>query len=479
MKHINNTYIWTLIVLLFISCTKIENASFSGTMENDTPTNEINVVTIDEALQNLESFLSDVQFERTKSTSITFSSIETHYSNSAITKSGDLMPDAYLVNFENDEGYAVLGANTAITPIIAVVENGNTDWETLLSADESTDSIQEISDEPDILGPGIEPEQLVAISVKGALYGNNNENDSGSNSTTNVDETLPLLSTNYNFGQQVTYCHKNNGKFVTNGCAATAISMIVAYNKYPRMNVDNVSINFANRNTLDGSGIYYRFSDDYIYVQLNDYFTNSSSIPMTLTNDEMISLLQKIDSDITKDHGTPSVTAVKSFYRTRYKLISGIYYTLNNIIKNWNGTGTMPAAAVNGLEDLGYTDVDKTKKKELTSAQITTITNMLKAGKPVLMCGWSLGSLSESHYWVVDGIKKENGKTLIHCNWGWSGSSNGWFASDCIRSDSPVATKSSDANNGWNNIIVFSYNMSATTPSRTVNEFYNEHRVKY
>ena len=32
------------------------------------------------------------------------------------------------------------------------------------------------------------------------------------------------------------------------------------------------------------------------------------------------------------------------------------------------------------------------------------------------MCGWSLGSLSESHYWVVDGIKNENGNTLIHCN---------------------------------------------------------------
>ena len=131
------------------------------------------------------------------------------------------------------------------------------------------------------------------------------------------------------------------------------------------------------------------------------------------------------------------------------------------------------------FEDLGYTSVDKTKKKELTSAQITTITNMLKAGKPVLMCGWSLGSLSESHYWVVDGIKNENGNTLIHCNWGRSGSSNGWFASDCIRSDAPVSTKSSDANNGWNNIIVFSYNMSSTTPSRTINEFYNEHRATY
>ena len=256
--------------------------------------------------------------------------------------------------------------------------------------------------------------------------------------------------------------------------------MIVAYNKYPEMRVDNVSINYANRNTCDGFGIYYRFPDDGIYVQLSDYFKNSSSIPASLSNDDMISLLKKIDSDITKDHGNPtSITAASTFYRTRYKLISGIYYTLNNIIKNLDGTGTMPAAAVNGLEDLGYTSVDKTKKKELTSAQITTITNMLKAGKPILMCGWSLGSLSESHYWVVDGIKNANGNTLIHCNWGWSGSSNGWFVSDCIRSDSPVSTKSSDANNGWNNIIVFSYNMSSTTPSRTINEFYNEHRATY
>ena len=477
MKHIG-IYAWALILVLLASCTKSENMSFSELSECDTHTKKIEVITIDEALQNLEAFLSNVQFERTKSSKIKFSSIETHYTSSVATKSGELMPDAYLVNFEDDEGYAVLGANTTVTPIIAVVENGNTDWDSLLSPTEGQTQIEDSSDAADLLGSGIEPEQLVAMSVKGALYGNSSGNES--TSTTNSDEVLPLLSTNYNFGQQVTYCHKNNGKFVTNGCASTAISMIVAYNKYPEMRVDNVSINYANRNTRDGSGIYYRFPDDVIYVQLSDYFKNSSSIPASLSNDDMISLLKKIDSDITKDHGNPtSITAASTFYRTRYKLISGIYYTLNNIIKNWNGTGTMPAAAVNGLEDMGYTSVDKTKKKELTSAQITTITNMLKAGKPVLMCGWSLGSLSESHYWVVDGIKNENGNTLIHCNWGWSGSSNGWFASDCIRSDSPVSTKTSDANNGWNNIIVFSYNMSSTTPSRTINEFYNEHRATY
>ena len=50
-------------------------------------------------------------------------------------------------------------------------------------------------------------------------------------------------------------------------------------------------------------------------------------------------------------------------------LTSAVFYKLDNIIKRWNGTGTMPAAVVDGLEDLGYTNVSKVKKQGLSSGQ--------------------------------------------------------------------------------------------------------------
>lgn len=103
---------------------------------------------------------------------------------------------------------------------------------------------------------------------------------------------------------------------------------------------------------------------------------------------------------------------------------------------------------------------------------------MLYANKPVLMCGWSLWSLGESHYWVVDGIRRNSDETLIHCNWGHSGDYNGWFASDCIREDTPVSSKSSGTGNGWNHIIVFSYNKNYSVVN-SIREFYDEHRVTY
>lgn len=433
-------------------------------------------VTENEALQRLSAFLSETEMIKTKNgTGRTYSSVVPHYSDN------DSSPDAYLVNFDHDEGFAVLGANSRIAPIVAVVENGNTDWDKLLTLDDNDDTTQQSSfcDEssPDILGPGIPSNVLVSLCVRGALYGDDTEHVETRSGPYPI-EVLPLLSSNYNFGQNVTYCHKSNNKFVTNGCASTAIAMIFSYNGCPRMVVDNQYLSLSNCNSYDGQGYLYVFSDDVIYIRPEDYFTNSNAIPSTLTYSQKVELLTKIDPTVTNLHNLLSVSDNQSFPRTRYKLTSAIFYSLSNIIQNWTGTGTMPGAVVSGLTDLGYTNVSKTQDDYLNTTQILTIIDMLYANKPVLMCGWSLWSLGESHYWVVDGIRRNSDETLIHCNWGHSGDYNGWFASDCIREDTPVSSKSSGTGNGWNHIIVFSYNKNYSVVN-SIREFYDEHRVTY
>lgn len=473
------TQLLTLYVVVFLcgSCARNEHLC-------DLEISDARVISVDDALQNLNDFLSDVQMEKTKSGGErSVFSVETHYNDYHVTSTGESLPDAYLVNFANEEGFAILGANSAIAPVIAVVEDGNMDWKDILyphtkSSSRDVYNVYSNDLERELLGPGIDPDRLLSFCVQSALMGCHTESLETKSAYTT--EILPLMGGNHNFGQNVTYCHKNNNKFVTNGCASTAISMVMSYKKFPRMTVDKRLLSFDYYNIKDATGIYYGFSDDNIYINLQDYFTNSASIPVSLTTQQKLDLLQKIDPDVITDHGTPSVITDVSFYKTRYKVTSAVYYTLNNIIKNWTGTGTMPAAAVNGIEELGFVNVSKNQTRELNSEQIGIITEMLLKNMPVVICGWSLWSLSSSHYWVIDGIKNNSVETLIHCNWGHSGKYNGWFSSDCIRKNSPVETKTSDSSdNEWNNLIVFSYDVDNSNMYKTINVFYDEHRVTY
>lgn len=461
-----------------MSCSPSEK--ICNIINQDTIECDVSEVSVDEALHKLEIFLSDAQMTKTKSgIERKVSTIDVHYSTSQMTIDDVPMPDAYLVNFENEEGFAILGANSSIAPIIAVIEEGNTDWNNIFMPLTDYEPLSYASDNSDlrslILGPGVESELILPLCVESAMKGRSNQQI---NARSSAEVTTPLLDSTYNFGQNVTYCHKENKKFVTNGCASTAIAMIMAYKKFPRMVVDNNLLNFDNYNTKDAKGIRYRFSDDIIYLKLDDYFTNSSSIPTALTNQEKLDLLEKIDPTVIDSHGIPSVNDEIDYYRTRYKVTSAVYYTLDNSIRDWDGTGIVPNAVVNGLEDIGFSNVSKKQSRELNSEQIATITNMLLDKKPVLICGWSLWSLKKSHYWVIDGIKTNDDTILIHCNWGDNGKNTGWFASDCIRRDAQVEVKSSDSDNEWNNLVVFSYDVPGMVYLR-INTFYDEYRITY
>lgn len=467
-----------LSILLIISCVNVSDNLTVPRIEESVE----GIITQSEALKTLDEFLSETGMHKTKAGEIrTYSKVEPHFPDFK-TKGNDCNPDAYLVNFDNNQGFAILGAKTSVAPIIAVVEQGNTDWERLLPIQKLESLLMKSSKEEvdsDILGKGMTSEEIMTSCVIGALYGDTEVEyeDTKAGYTTNLG---PLMGNNYQFGQNVTYCHKGSNRFVTNGCASTAISMILAYNSYPPMVVDACHIDYTKCDTNDGMGYFFKFSDDRVFIKPEDYFKNAWLIPSALSDSQQLSLLNKVDANVISDHGTPSTYGMQPFYRTRYRLTSGVYYMLNCVINNWNGTGTMPDAAVSGLTDLGYTNVKKTKEKSLSSNQITTIISMLNNNKPVLMCGWSLFSLSSSHYWVVDGIRQNSSGTLICCNWGHSGYCDGWFSSDCIREETPIATKSAKkTGNGWNNIIVFSYDIPSTSTAVDIHDFFDNHRVTY
>lgn len=87
------------------------------------------IIPIETALSNLSLFLNESYSRSAEHCKI--KSIDTHYTEVSDSRGISEIPDAYFVNFEDNSGFAVLGANTAVDDIVLVVENGNIDASSL------------------------------------------------------------------------------------------------------------------------------------------------------------------------------------------------------------------------------------------------------------------------------------------------------------------------------------------------------------
>ena len=98
-----------------ISCSSNDKIEQPVNMER--VSNESTIIPVDEAIKTLNNFLADTKMIATKSGSQReIASIETHLSDSNKDDTKKSIPDAYLVNFKDEEGFAILGANTSIDP---------------------------------------------------------------------------------------------------------------------------------------------------------------------------------------------------------------------------------------------------------------------------------------------------------------------------------------------------------------------------
>lgn len=124
------------LAFLSASCPKDSSA-----LETDSAVNlecsSVQIVPLEDALATLGNFLKENEsgMSATRSGSPReFASVHAYYipesfeyktsTRSLCETRQDSIPDAYLVNFANDEGFAVLGANSAVADIVAVTEKG-------------------------------------------------------------------------------------------------------------------------------------------------------------------------------------------------------------------------------------------------------------------------------------------------------------------------------------------------------------------
>ncbi len=392
----------------------------------------------------------DQKGHQTKSAPRKISSITTIKSASASTKSGDKDNLAYLVNFEDNKGYALLSADRRADDILALSPEGNLDLSTIEqdyndgkipeaalfllenlenainlqieSAEEEYDKLLQSAMEKIDCGEDTKARVPVMIDRDDEFI------DKGPAVTTNVSDWStvssgsidPMVSVEWHQGAPFNnLCPRNtqNGKHSPTGCVATAIAQIMSYWQYP------ISYNWN---------------------ELNQYpLMDTTYTPQTVQS-EVARLMLNIGNGVHMNYGDQSASSISyapEFLRNNGYLNSGEYDDYS--------AARMLQSLYSGSPALMRGDDQKS----------TTYLNIF---------GWHINlrtSYSGGHAWVIDGALRQGQtttitrgntiisqttryRTLFHCNFGWGHfSCNGYYAStsfDASNGAGPVTRSCTD-----------------------------------
>lgn len=409
---------------------------------------DFHIIPQEDAIANLYSFMDEVEMNTRSGEGRVIKTVDSY----PVQTKGTDDVEAYIINFENNSGYAVLGARSDMTEIIAVTEKGNIDPVTLSIIDPPSvgDSlggripIGEIIPLDPIDGNGTETEiddltyndlynsqeddyyiggdveEFISQTItNGIKYRELNsmpsyglvspEAPEEGPENGNTSPILPMLETNW--GQSAPYnnfCKLIGDERRLVGCSCLAAGMIFAYNQYPTtLRVNGVTIDWDTISSVQS-------------------LTSSSPEPQIIHIPLMLASI---------------------FWKCDRMAASGWTLVTPNQIKKC-------------FMNMGYSNVQMLQANDYTDAMHTSTLAMLNSGKPVFISalGREPGSLwlFNGHSWVIDGSASD--RSMLHCNWGWRGTSNGYFSKDCFH---PVVGNSSYEYTYHFRVIT--YNFSGTT----------------
>lgn len=383
-----------LFLLLFLfACVREDDVPGANP---DTGSNRVShIVPIEDALSGLREILAPLQKDTRAGRSYAVKGVDVVATGGATRAAGasegtDTL--LYIVNFE-DDGYALLAADDRLEGVIALVDEGNISAEEFVASAAATTPVPEMGGLPDFSIPlrmlimryveNIEDEKEVGTPV---FY------------TPWYPEVLcqPLMKTKWN---QVwpfnIYCPVVNGQNCVAGCVAIALAQIAAYNQ----SVHNVGPDVLHEIALDWNGIRAYLSDP--------------------------------------DHTDPSPAALLVYAMGReVDMDYGLEKSSAEIKK-----------AARALSWLGYRMVFNHRYNVALVEEM-----VLERRLPVYIRGTAehTNGKTGGHAWVIDGYYRyRRDKTsddpskcvsytvfdtyyteLVHCNFGWGGSCNGYYIAD-------------------------------------------------
>ncbi len=310
----------------------------------------------------------------------------------------------YVINFEDGNGTAVLGADNRLEPVIAVIDSGYLNLEDFINPtffehclplsqlyDAETDEIYlgvnhtngthvatilnyvitsiQLYEDPDFSTPDMWP------GTGGSGY--------------EMYDISPLLNTAWGQGKPYNAKLNNNDA----GCTTIAAAQILTCNKDIPLNT-RFGVTRSSWKQLERKHFY----------ELPDN-NNNKNDSIYIWTDDMSTVIKGIADGI------------------------GVTY---NFLGS-GGTFATPKKVARYLKSIGYSSA-----KVHTKYDESEIILMLTHKKPVFIgalgsCVYTDEKKGSGHAWVIDGIKTRwdggGRKHLLHCNWGWNGDCDGYYIS--------------------------------------------------
>lgn len=415
MKKISILGLYCVLAIFSLCTCSKDHMPYSNSPAEDAQ--QIENIPIEDALSSLDRCLSHLYGPQTRAVAKVYDRSRIGIVGRSdifgpVTKSdcGTEIPDTllYVVNFENDNGYAVLSANTILSEsIFCITERGNMalDSNVLIvdlppniggNATRIVEDDREMTEEEieadTLYIAGLSPEeagttiqQLIISRIIVDIYNNDNSQVKPAEDVVNRPSTGPATNKygpylNTKWGQEEPFNKifiNNDDKPYPMGCVAIATGQIMVCNKYS----STMTFNGVECSWDDLESVWH-------YTTLNDY-----------TNDNA------------------------DYQATNFVYELGKKYNLN-INYDLDGSGAKPKNVKRTLKNFGYRNAklhcgfgENNQGKAISQ---------LKNGYPVFLS--RNRSNTKGHAWVLDGYYYDLYNSLFHVNWGWYGLADGYYA---------------------------------------------------
>lgn len=298
------------------------------------------------------------------------------------------VPDSllYLVNFNNENGFAVLSASKKLSEdIFCITESGSISVSDLITAADRLNQESQTRAEEDTseyfypIGIDIVPEIIVGSVILESVYGVMPEADTLEDTRGTIQGAKygPYLKTKW--GQSTINNVKVFNRYTPNnypaGCVAIATAQIMEYRKHPSHPIFDLKA--CNWNGME---------------TVYNYQTMGSNEDTTYY-DQVAHFVREIGK--------------KDNCHIRY---------------GKDGSSGYAEGAQRTFQNYGYRDVDKHLGFGKHNRKIAD--KCIKAGRPVYLDALKKGLfVFKGHAWVLDGLWGN----YYHVNWGWNGQSDGYF----------------------------------------------------
>ena len=300
----------------------------------------------------------------------------------------------YLFNVSNDGGFVIVSNDDATTPILGYGERGNID--TANMPDNMRAWLQGYADEIAWLQTQTaqSPQNKAPRNPQYQALRRESEDPEPSGWTPGNTKTdiTPLLTTKWNQGAPYNDLCPTD---CATGCVATAMAQVMYYTE---------TVTHSNATTTTTAEIPG-------YTTRNGSYTLPAISAGSTINWSAMTTTYGSGSTVDAENAVATLMQYCGYaVKMNYGPSSGAYtYDVVTALKNYFGyAGTVTYVIRSFYTYANWTDL---------------IYNELSQGRPVMYAGQSVGG---GHEFVCDGYKYDEGD-LFHINWGWGGSSDGYF----------------------------------------------------